>query len=202
MKQNELRAQQANLAIWQKWKKQKWLSKNMAISILFFARNRTRDNFFELFAKVFRRSRSGGIFFDGPKIFQILADSAAIRLVQKSSKSEPSSRFFSHLKFRKSLPGSVLPKFPRRIQNRNGQIFRQMDSFGEASWACLPGSSALGEVWVRCILANSKHDAAFRKRAIMLRSAWRGGIKYFPLARTMCLLARTDVSSSQGRNVF
>ena len=95
---------------------------HMAVSILFFARNGTRDNFFELFAKVFRRFRPRGNFFDGPKIFQILADSAAIRLVQKSSKSEPSSRFFSHLKFRKSLPVSVLPKFPRRIQNRNSHI--------------------------------------------------------------------------------
>ena len=61
-------------------------------------------------------------FFDGPNIFQILADSAAICLVLKLSKSEPSSRFFGHLKFRKSLPGSVLPKFPRRIQNRNGHL--------------------------------------------------------------------------------
>ena len=78
---------------------------------------------FELFAKVFRIFRPHGNFFDGPKIFQILADSAAIRLVQKSSKSEPSSRFFSHLKFRKNLPVYVLPKFPRRIQNRNGHIF-------------------------------------------------------------------------------
>ena len=91
----------------------------MAISMLFRPKNRTRDNFFELFAKVFRCFRPRGIFFDGPKNFQILADSAAIRLVQKSSKSEPSSRFFSHLKFRKSLPGSVLLNFPRRIQNRN-----------------------------------------------------------------------------------
>ena len=94
----------------------------MAVSILFFARNGTRDNFFELFAKVFRSFRPRGNFFDGPKNFQILADSAAIRLVQKSSKSEPSSRFFSHLKFRKSLPVYVLPKFPRRIQNRNGHV--------------------------------------------------------------------------------
>ena len=74
---------------------------NMAISILFFVRKRSRANFFELFAKVFRRFRPRGNFFDGPKIFQILADSAAIRLVQKSSKSEPSSRFFSHLNFEK-----------------------------------------------------------------------------------------------------
>ena len=94
----------------------------MSVSILFFARNRTRDNFFELFAKVVRIFRPRGNFFDGPKKIQILADSAAIRLVQQSSKSEPSSRFFSHLKFRKSLPGSVLPKFPRRIQNRNGHM--------------------------------------------------------------------------------
>ena len=96
--------------------------REMAISILFFARNGTRDNFFELFAKVFRRFRPRGNFFAGPIFFQILADSAAIRLVQKSSKSEPSSRFFGHLKFRKSLPVNVLPKFPRRIQNRNGHL--------------------------------------------------------------------------------
>ena len=64
-----------------------FIIKDMAISILFFVRNGTRDNFFELFAKVFRRFRPRGNFFDGPKNFQILADSAAIRLVQKSSKS-------------------------------------------------------------------------------------------------------------------
>ena len=72
---------------------------HMAVSILFFARNGTQDNFFELFAKVFRRFRPRGNFFVGAKIFQILADSAAIRLIQKSSKSEPSSRFLSRLKF-------------------------------------------------------------------------------------------------------
>ena len=91
-------------------------------AILKFARNGTRDNFCELFAKVFHRFRPRRHFFDGPNFFQILADSAAIRLVQKSSKSESSSRFFSHLKFRKSLPVYVLPKFPRQIQNRNGHI--------------------------------------------------------------------------------
>ena len=64
-----------------------------------------RANFFELFAKVFRSFRHRGHLFDGPTIFQILAGTGAIRLVQKLSKSEPSSRFFGHLKFRESLPG-------------------------------------------------------------------------------------------------
>ena len=59
--------------------------------------------FFELFAKLFRIFRPRGNFFDGPNFFQNLADSAAIRLVQKSSKSEPSSPFFGRLKFRESL---------------------------------------------------------------------------------------------------
>ena len=57
---------------------------HMAVSILFFVRNGTRDNFFELFTKVFRSFRPRGTFLDDPKICQILADSAAIRLVQKS----------------------------------------------------------------------------------------------------------------------
>ena len=42
-------------------------------------------------------------FFRRPNFFQNLADIAAIRLVQKSSKSEPSSPFFGRLKFRESL---------------------------------------------------------------------------------------------------
>ena len=68
--------------------------------------------FFELFAKVFRIFRPRGNFFDGPKIFQFLADSAAIRLVQKSSKSEPSSPFFGRLKFRgKFVPCELLQNF-------------------------------------------------------------------------------------------
>ena len=84
----------------------------MAVSILFFARNGTRGNFFELFAKVFRIFRPRGIFFDGPFFFQNLADSAAIRLVQKSSKSEPSSPFFGRLKFRgKFVPCELLQNF-------------------------------------------------------------------------------------------
>ena len=87
-----------------------------------FRPTRNTGQLFELFAKVFRSFPPRGNFFDGPKIFQILAESAAIRLVQKSSKSEPSSRFFSHLKFRKGLSVCVLPKFPRRIQNRNGHM--------------------------------------------------------------------------------
>ena len=94
---------------------------HMNVSILFFTRNGTRDNFFELFMQVFGSFRPRK-FFRRPKKNQILADSAAIRFVQKSSKSEPSSRFFSHLKFRKSLPVSVLPKFPRQIQNGNGHF--------------------------------------------------------------------------------
>ena len=41
----------------------------MAISILFFVRKRSRANFFELFAKVFRRFRPRRNFFDGPIFF-------------------------------------------------------------------------------------------------------------------------------------
>ena len=53
-------------------------------------------NFFEFFALA-------EIFSTAQNFFQNLADSAAIRLVQKSSKSEPSSPFFGPLKFRESL---------------------------------------------------------------------------------------------------
>ena len=68
--------------------------------------------FFELFAKLFRIFRPRGNFFDGPIFFQNLADSAAIRLVQKSSKSEPSSPFFGRLKFRgKFVPCELLQNF-------------------------------------------------------------------------------------------
>ena len=95
---------------------------HIAVSILFFARNGTRDNFFELFRKAFEVFALADFSSTAQFSFQILADSAAIRLVQKSSKSEPSARFFSHLKFRKSLPVSVLHQFPRWIQNRNGHI--------------------------------------------------------------------------------
>ena len=46
--------------------------------------------------------RSNENFFDGAKIFQKLDRVAAIVFVQESSKSEPSSRFLSRLKFEKS----------------------------------------------------------------------------------------------------
>jgi len=46
--------------------------------------------------------RSSETFFDGAKIFQKLDRVAAIVFVQESSKSEPSSRFLSRLKFEKS----------------------------------------------------------------------------------------------------
>ena len=69
-------------------------------------------NFFELFAKVFRILRPRGNFFDDPIFFQNLADSAAIRLVQKSWKSEPSSPFFGRLKFRRKFgPCELLQNF-------------------------------------------------------------------------------------------
>ena len=61
-------------------------------------------NFFEFFAlaEIFRR----------PKFVQNLADSAAIRLIQKSSKSKPSSPFFGRLKFRgKFVPCELLQNF-------------------------------------------------------------------------------------------
>ena len=68
--------------------------------------------FFELFAKLFRIFRPRGNFFDGPIFFQNLADIAAISLVQKSSKSQPSSPFFGRLKFRgKFGPCELLQNF-------------------------------------------------------------------------------------------
>ena len=88
-----------------------------------FHLKRNTGQLFRNFHESFLKSSPWHKFVRRPKNkIQILADSAAIRLVQKASKSEPSSRFFSHLKFRKSLPVYVLPKFPRRIQNRNGHI--------------------------------------------------------------------------------
>ena len=96
----------------------------MNVSILFRTKNRVRAKIFRTFRDFFSNFSPSRKFCRRPNFFQNLADSAAIRLVQKSSKSEPSLRFFSHLKFRKSLPVSVLPKFPRRIQNRNGHIER------------------------------------------------------------------------------
>ena len=81
-------------------------------------------NFFELFAKVFWSFRPRENFFDSAKILQNLADSAAIRLVQKSSKSEPSSPFFGRLKFRgKFVPCELLQNpphcvaVPRRVRS-------------------------------------------------------------------------------------
>ena len=82
----------------------------MAISILFSPG--TRDNFFELFAKVFRSFRPRGFFFDGPIFFQILADSAAIRLVQKSSKNRSHPRDFSaNCTFEKVCPAPFYLNF-------------------------------------------------------------------------------------------
>ena len=78
----------------------------MNVSILFRTKNRVWAKFFEdfeLFANFFEFFALAEIFFDSPHFFQNLADSAAIRLVQKSSKSEPSSPFFGRLKFRESL---------------------------------------------------------------------------------------------------
>ena len=76
---------------------------DMAVSILFRPKNRVQGKIFRSFREFFRIFRPRGNFFDGPKFFQNLADSAAIRLIQKSSKSEPSSPFFGRLKFRESL---------------------------------------------------------------------------------------------------
>ena len=59
----------------------------------------TFSNFSWKFFDVFARAES----FSAAQKFQILADSAAIRLVQKSLKSEPSSPFFGRLTFRESL---------------------------------------------------------------------------------------------------
>ena len=75
----------------------------MNVSILFRPKNRVRDKIFRTFRESFSNFRPRGSFFDDPNFFQNLADSAAIRLVQKSSKSEPSSPFFGRLKFRESL---------------------------------------------------------------------------------------------------
>ena len=73
----------------------------------FPAENGVRANFFELFAKVFRRFRPRGICFGGAKNFKILSGTGAIRLVQKSSKSEPSSRVFGRLKFSAVFSGQA-----------------------------------------------------------------------------------------------
>ena len=84
----------------------------MAISILFRPKNRVWDKIFRTFREFFRIFRPRGNFLDGPIFFQNLADSAAIRLVQKSLKSEPSSPFFGRLKFRgKFVPCELLQNF-------------------------------------------------------------------------------------------
>ena len=85
---------------------------HMTISILFRPKNRVRDKIFRTFRESFSNFSPSRKFCRRPKIFQILADSAAIRLVQKSSKSEPSSKFFSRLKFRgKFVPCELLQNF-------------------------------------------------------------------------------------------
>ena len=72
----------------------------MIVSILFRPKNRVQGKIFRTFREFFSNFSPSRKFFDGPNFFQNLADSAAIRLVQKSSKSEPSSPFFGRLKFR------------------------------------------------------------------------------------------------------
>ena len=76
----------------------------MAVSILFRPKNRAQGKIFRTFREFFRIFRPRGNFFGGPNFFQNLAGIAAIRLVQKSSKSEPYSPFFGRLKFREILP--------------------------------------------------------------------------------------------------
>ena len=73
---------------------------HLNVSILFRPKNRVRAKIFRSFRESFSNFSPARKFFRRPKIFQNLADSAAIRLVQKSSKSEPSSPFFGRLKFR------------------------------------------------------------------------------------------------------
>ena len=134
----------------------------MAISILFFVRKRSRANSFELFAKAFRRFRPRGNSFDGPIFFQILADSAAIRLVQKSSKSEPSSRFFSHLKFQnKNCLASGLCTSPRQVQNRNGHMntvfIGNLDRWLQTQ-CCLFGVSTLLTLFIARVMPEHQHN--------------------------------------------
>ena len=66
-----------------------------------FRPKRYTGQLFWTFRESFSNFRPRANFFDGPKILQILADSAAIRLVQKSSKSEPfeTSKKFARLRF-------------------------------------------------------------------------------------------------------
>ena len=91
----------------------------MAVSILFRTKNCIRAKNFRTFRDFFHIFRPRGNFFDGPIFFQNLADSAAIRLVQKSSKSEPSSPFFGRLKFRGKFVPCYLLQNSMRVQNRN-----------------------------------------------------------------------------------
>ena len=85
----------------------------MNVSILFRPKNRVRAKIFRTFRESFSNFSPSRKFFRRPKnFFQNLADSAAIRLVQKSSKSEPSSSFFGCLKFRGNfVPCELLQNF-------------------------------------------------------------------------------------------
>ena len=70
---------------------------------LFYLVPKTVYGTIRTFREFFRIFRPRGNFFGGPIFLENLVESAAIRLVQKSSKSEPSSAFFGRLKFRESL---------------------------------------------------------------------------------------------------
>ena len=84
----------------------------MNVSILFRPKNRVRGKIFQTFRETFSNFSPLRNFFRLPNYFQNLADIAAIRLVRKSSKSEPSSPFFGRLKFRgKFVPCELLQIF-------------------------------------------------------------------------------------------
>ena len=103
--------------------------------------------FFELFAKCFRIFRPRGNYFDGPIFFQNLADSAAIRLVQKSSKSEPSSPFFGRLLFLcKFVPCELLQNFlcGYKIEMAIWFIIKDMDPWIRGSAAGAAARAAAG----------------------------------------------------------
>ena len=97
--------------------------RNLLPSIKFRLRVTPQKTFFCLFFRSFARRLSARKFFFGAKIFvrakiwekKIRAD--AIDSVQKSSKSEPSSRFLSRLKVENSLAtfGRMQPIVPRFI---------------------------------------------------------------------------------------
>ena len=76
---------------------------HVTISISFRPKNCVRDKTFRTFRESFSNFSPSRKFFRRPNFFQNLADGAAIRLVQKTSKSEPSSPVFGRLKFRESL---------------------------------------------------------------------------------------------------